>query len=449
MLLTALALGSGLGSGCSVRTAPLPPTIEPPPSFSTTGGASLAERWWTAFDDPELDRLVARALDANLDVESAWQRLRQARAVVAREGAQLYPELDGTFDATTREPGPPESELRFGLAASYEVDLWGRIRSSVDAERFRALATLADYQTVALSVSAEVARTWYELVEARSQSTLLAEQVETNETVLRLLRARFGSGQIRAVDILRQKQLVEATRERLIQAETRVEVLENLLAVLLGRAPQEGVDTLVGDLPELPPLPDTGLPAELVQRRPDVRRAFELLQAADRDLAAAISNRYPRLSLSASLSTSDAGADELFDDWMRSLAGNLLAPLFDGGRRRAEVDRNEALRAQRLYEYGQATLVAFREVEDALIQEAKQLERIESLREQVDLASRAYEQLQIEFFNGLADYIDVLTALTEQQQLRRDLIAARRDLLEFRIALYRALAGAVPSGRET
>ncbi|MDX1632603.1 MAG: TolC family protein, partial [Thermoanaerobaculia bacterium] len=139
---------------------------------------------------------------------------------------------------------------------------------------------------------------------------------------------------------------------------------------------------------------------------------------------------------------------DLFDQWARSFTGGLLVPLFRAGALEAEVDRAEAIRNQRVSEYGQATLIAFREVEDALVREAKQRERIRSLERQVELADQSYEQLRIQYFNGLGDYIDVLVALTERQQLRRDLIAARRALLEFRIGLYRALAGGFETERE-
>lgn len=450
--LPALLLGGVLvaGVGCAAKPEPVSMPSPPPETFSSTGEAPLEQRWWTTFRDPALNRLMDRALTGNFDLESAWQRLRQARALIERESSDLYPDLDGLVEAGARQPEPGEPErVALGLAAEYEVDLWGRIRSRVEAQRLRARASLNDYRAAALSLSAEVARTWYELVEARSQRDLLDEQVETNEKVLRALRARFGTGQIRAVDILRQEQLVEATRERLLAAESRVQVVEHRLAVLVGQPPQQGVEAMRADLPDLPPLPKTGLPAELVRRRPDVQRAYDLLLAADRELAAAISNRYPRLSLTASLTTAGEDAGDLFDDWARSIAGNLVAPLIDGGERRAEVDRAEALRSERLSDYAQATLTAFREVEDALIQERKQLDRIASLRQQVELASRTYEQLQIEYFNGLADYIDVLTALTDQQQLRRDLLAARLDLLDFRIGLYRALAGGFQTDRET
>jgi outer membrane protein TolC len=174
-----------------------------------------------------------------------------------------------------------------------------------------------------------------------------------------------------------------------------------------------------------------------------VRSAFQRLQAADRDLASAISNQYPRFSISASVSTAADQAGNLFEDWARSLAGNLLTPILYGGQLRAEVDRAEAVRQQRLYEYGQAMLTAFREVEDALVRENKQRERIASLEEQLQLARDAYQQLRVGYFNGVTDYLDVLTALDEVQQLQRDLLTSRLLLVEYRIALYRSLAGSI------
>jgi NodT family efflux transporter outer membrane factor (OMF) lipoprotein len=438
-----LCVGLAFAAACAPRTGEVSLPLAPPRSFSESGEEPLPERWWTSFDDPALNQLVEQALRSNFDLASAWQRLRQARAIVERERSSLYPDVDVELEASAREPDFDGGDgLRLGLVSEYEVDLWGRIRSRIDAERYRARATLADYQTAALSLSAEVVRTWFQLIEARSQLSLLDEQVDTNAKVLELLETRFGFGQIRAVDILRQRQLLEATREQRIAAQSRARVLEHLLAVLLGRTPQTGVALAAPrELPEPPARPSAGLPAELIRRRPDILRAYNLLRAANRELAAAISNQYPRLTLSASLSTEENDATDLFDQWVRSFTAGLVGPLIDGDERDAEVDRVEALERQRLYEYGQVTLVAFREVENALIQEKKQAERIESLERQVTLAARAYERLRTEYLNGVTDYIDVLTALTDEQRLRRDLVSARLALLEFRVALYRALAG--------
>lgn len=457
-------------AGCAAQTTPPATPVEAPAAFAgpvpEPATAPTPDRWWTVFGDPTLDRLVEEALRSNLDLEAAWQRLRQARAIAERAGSDRFPDLDATTDATRRRSDRDdddsgdfgdqgdEDELRLGLEASYEVDLWGRIDASIDAERFRAEASRADYRSIALLLSAEVARTYFQILEARDQLDLLDEQIGANEKVEKLLENRFAGGQVRGVDVLRQRQLVEATREQRVIVVSRLGVLENLLAVLVGQPPSadsplgEG-NAAASNLPTLPPFPATGVPAELVRRRPDVEAAFLRLEAADRDLAAAIANRYPRLTLGASLATTESDSTDLFDDWIRTLAGGLLAPLFRGGELDAEVDRAEAARAERVAAWGQATLSAFREVENALVLEAAARDRLASLETQLRFAERAREQLRYEYLNGSGDYIEVLLAVTEAQSLDRDRVAARLDLLDARLALYRALAGGFETTPDT
>lgn len=451
LLLGAVCLAATV-VGCAEVSRTVSEPVPPPPSFSGAGTAELPERWWTALGDADLNAAVDTALVANFDLRTAWERLREAQAVTDRTAAFLFPSLEASADGEVSRPEDDDRSteaLRLGMAAVYEVDLWGRIRSQVQAEQLRAEATLADYQTAALSLSAEIARTWAQLAEAQNQVALVDQQIETNTTVLELLENRFGTGQVRAVDLLRQRQLIESTREQRTIAESRRQVLKHQLAVLLGRPPQSGPGVTPTDLPELPPLPDTGVPLDLVQRRPDVRRAFLQLQAADRDVASAISNQFPRLTLTASTSTAAQSVGNLFQDWMTTLAGNLLAPLFYGGELRAEVDRTQAVRQQRLFAYGQTTLTAFQEVEDALVRELRQRDRIVQIDAQIELAEQAYAQLQVEYFNGTSNYLDVLTALDEVQALRRDRLAAQLTLTDIRITLYRALAGSFSTARET
>lgn len=388
--------------------------------------------------------MIDEALRTNLQLAGDWQQFRAAMAVVKREKSFLWPDIQASARTAISRPEPDFAggeNLQVGVSAAYEIDLWGRIRSGIEAEEFRAQATYFDFQAAAMSLSAETAITWYQLVSARKQLELINRQIETNEDIVRLIRARFTGGQIRAVDILRQEQLLESTRDQRIIYETNIEVLRNQLAVLLGRPPQnEG--RIAGDsLPKLPPLPATGLPLELVRRRPDVRQAYNLVLAADRDMAQAIRNKYPRISLNLEGQMRSNNYSSLFQDWAYTLAGNIVAPLIYGGRLRAEVDRTQALKNQVLYDYGQTVLVSFREVEDALIREQKQKERIEVLEKRLELARKTSEQLRIEFLNGLSDYLDVLLQLDQQQQLQRDMIEARQSLLEIRISLYRALAG--------
>jgi NodT family efflux transporter outer membrane factor (OMF) lipoprotein len=437
--------------GCTSASETTTP-VAPPDTFSAAGAQEIPDRWWTVFESERLNALVDTATASNFTLRTAWQRLQAAEAVVDREGGALYPDLEASGRAEQRggtdDAFAVGGNLELGLSSVYEVDFWGRIRSRVEAERLRAEATRADYQTAALSVSAEVVRTWAQLAEARSQRQLVEEQIETNVTVLELLENRLETGQIQSPDVLRQRQLVESTREQRAAAESRVQVLEHRLAVLLGRSPQAGVEEPPDALPSPPPLPETGVPTDLVRRRPDVQSAFRLLKAADRDLAAAISDQYPRLTLSASGSTISESATDLFESWAYSFAGNLLAPIFRGGELRAEVDRTEAVRTQRLFEYGQTILTAFREVEDALIREQQQRTQIQQLEDQVDLAQQAYQQLRVQYLNGTTGYLDVLTALDEVQQLRRDLLSAELTLVLDRIALYRALAGSFETDRE-
>jgi len=435
-------------AGCATRSTGSDPFETESPTFSSSGGARSPADWWTTFEDDNLNEFVRTALDGNFSLAAARERLLAADALARRERSDLFPDLDGFLGAESNradagERGGGNDFVDAGLAASYEVDLWGRIRATAEAEALRAEAAAADLEAAKISLAGEVALTWYRLVEQKASLDLLAAQLEANEKVLTSLTNRFRGGQVRSVDILRQEQLLEATRERLIAAESDDEVLKHQLAVLLGRPPQPPEVLPADGLPELAPLPATGLPAEIVRRRPDIRAAFLRLRAAGRDLAAAVSARYPRLNLTAGLTASSEDAADLFDDWARSIAAELIGPIVDGGRRRAEAERTRAVRRQRLAEYRQTTLEAFREIEDALAREAKQRERIASLREQVRLQSTAYDRLQSEFFNGISDFIDVLTALTGTQQLRRDLLVAERQLIEFRIALYRALAGPI------
>jgi NodT family efflux transporter outer membrane factor (OMF) lipoprotein len=431
-------------ASCAPKPTGIEPPIEEPPTFSRTGTELIPDRWWMAFEDPALNTLVDSALARNLDLAATWQQFLAAEAVVRREGADRWPQTDVQIQNAFRFPEPDFAggeNVQLGIGASYEVDLWGRIRSAVQAEKLRAGASLADYRTAAISLSAEIALTWYRLQAARKQLLLAQDQIGTNENIVKLIRARFGSGQVRAVDILRQTQLLETTRNQKIAFETNVALLEHQLAVLLGRAPQNelALDSIA--FPTLPPMPETGLPLDLVRRRPDVRQAYLQLLAADRDWASAVRSKYPRLTIDMSAQLRANDFQSLLDNWAYNVAGNLLAPIFYGGRLSAEADRNEAVKQQQLYNYGQTVLIAFREVEDALIREQKQNERLVVMEKQLALAQSTNRQLRTEFINGLSVYLDVLLGLDQEQQLRRDYIDAQLEQLEIRIALYRALAG--------
>jgi NodT family efflux transporter outer membrane factor (OMF) lipoprotein len=409
--------------------------------FSSSGESDMPDRWWTAFGDPALNRQVQQALGGSFTLATALDRLHAARALARREASDLFPLVDGFIETDTAlGRGPDRTSIAWGLDAAYQVDLWGRIQSRADAERLRADATLADYHAVALSLAAEVARTWFSLIEAHAQLQLLDEQVETNQRGLQAQELRFGRGFVRSADVLRQRQLVESTLEQVVVELARIEVLEHQLAVLLGQLPQTARFDPGAELPDLPPLPAAGLPSDLLSRRPDVRRDYLAFLAADRDLASAVSDQYPRINLTGSVVNAAESPETLFRDWFVSLGSQLIAPLLDGGRRRAEVDRTAAVVYQRFNEYGQTTLNAFREVEDSLARERYQIARIERLNAQVSLAQQAADQLVRQYLIGDAEYLDVLSSIQAQQSLQRETLSARLELILIRIGLYLALA---------
>ena len=429
--------------GCAVRNGSVGDlTIDAAPPFTESGEVISPDYWWTSFEDQNLNSHIDDALQNNYSLAAALQRVCAARAVARREASDLWPDLNGIL-AIGSSFGSGEDSARYtlGLDAGYQVDLWGEIGSRVDAQRLRAEATSADYHAVALTLSADIATTWFSLIEARAQVELLNKQIKTNQTGLTSQKDRFSLGLIRIADVLRQQQLLESTHEQVVVAKARVELLEHQLAVLLGEMPQTASYETGTQLPELPPLPITGLPSELLHRRPDVRRDYMAVRAADRDLASAISAQYPRLNLTSSLLNIAENSEALLQDWFVSIGSQLIAPLLDGGQRRAEVDRTSAVKQELFNEYSQTVLFAFREVEDSLVQEKYQLLRIKRLEEQVKLAGRSSDRLREQYLIGDAEYLDFLSAITGQQRLQRQLLSAQLELRLIRVSLYLALAG--------
>jgi len=436
-----------LASGCSFQnsTAVKSPARDSE-GFSFSGSDTFVPRWWTEFDDPILDYLTESSLRDNLSLKQSWNRLAEAKAQLRGQTSGLYPSLDVTADyrdQKRRQAGATEITQSTGLAlsASYEVDLWGKIESSVEAARYETRASREDLMSAAMSLSSEVTLTWFQLVEAYAQKYILEDQIETNKKILNLIEKRFRYGKVRAADVLRQRRLYDSTLGQKENIIISIKVLEHKLAVLLGKIPDRMVNPVRISLPESPPVPATGIPARVINRRPDVRAAFLRLKSADKEVAGAIARRYPRISIAASLSTEGANAGDLFDDWLQSIAADFALPLFDGGSRRADVSRAKAVLARRVNGYKETVLGAYREIEDALVREKQQKKQLVFIKKQLKSATQTVERIRSQYLNGTTDYLDVLNALESKQQLQRNLMTAKEKLLEYRVALYRSLAG--------
>lgn len=412
-------------------------------------GQAAPPTWWLAFGSDELNGLVGEALASNLDLAQAGARLVQADAVARKSGAARLPSANVEAGASVTERGEPvvpdgdtrSEAYELGLAAAYELDLWGRIAATVEAATTDRNAAAADLLAARLSVSAEVTLRYLELLGIRSKLDLLGKQLETNHKQLALLEGRYSRGQASGVEVLRQRTVIKDLLSQLPSQTLREEQLLNQLATLLGRTAGERPVLAARSLPELPPHPETGLPVGLLAQRPDIRAAGLRLHAADWTVSAARADRLPSLRLSASAGWSSDELADLLDDWLARLAGSLIGPIFDAGLRRAEVDRTQAVADQRLAEYRETVLEAIRETQDALAGEHYQGVKLAALAEQLAATEQLAENVEQRHLKGMESYFDVLDAMESSQRLQRQIIDTRLARITYRVGLHRALGG--------
>ena len=408
----------------------------------------VPDQWWQAFADQELNGLMQKALAGNLDLAVAWARLRQSRAAAVKAGAGRLPSLDGEASrssSTVLDAGNTDSTNSFsvGLVLSYEADLWGRVRAGQRSANLKTQASRTDLEATALTLSGRVADIWIQLLAANAEIELVKEQVATNDKRQGVLRGRQRKGASTALAVYQQEQTLAASNALLPPLEQNQELLRDRLALLLGQNPGT-IKNNAKALPALPPFPKLGVPADLLARRPDVQSALLALQASDWDVTVAKADRLPSLRLTGSLTAADEHLADVFDDWLSRLAAGIVAPIVDGGRRKAEVERRKAVVQQSLITYRATVLQAMHEVEAAIIVEKQQLELKARTQRQFDLANKTLAEADRRYRNGLIDYITVLASSTSAQRLARDLLRVNRAQLRNRITLYKALGGNWP-----
>ena len=427
--------------------APVPPTQPPLPAGyrDATAGVAIDDRWWQDFRSPKLSSLIEEGLHAAPDIRIALARLDQAQAAAAKTGSGLWPSLSGGADASRTWFGPDAggqvntTAYGLGLAASYEIDLWGRIGSLHEADLLAVSASADDLRTVALTISGEIAETWISLCSARQQLTVLKAQQRTNDEILSTLELRFANSLASALDVLQQREAIAQTNTRIAPLQAEVIRLENRLNLLLGKPPGSADLTGADTLPLPLPFPATGIPADLLQDRPDVRAGWNRLLAAGWDVAAAKADRLPALRLTGAFEHNGEALHRGLDNWLARLALGLTLPIVDGGSRAAEVKRQEALGAERLAAYEKTVLTALSEVDSAVHTLRKQQELRDALIVQRHAVEAALLSARIRYQNGVVTYDIVLNLLLKLQQLERTVIQEEAALLITQTGLCRAL----------
>lgn len=379
------------------------------------------------------------------DIRTAQARLELARATAQVTGSALWPSLDATADALSTKSKSTgrnvvETELYgLGLAASYELDLWGRVRSLRQADSLEVDASIEDLRTAALSLSGEIAEAWIFLCSAREQLAVLDAQQRTNADILSTLELRFANSLASALDVLQQREAIAQTNTRIYPLQAEITRLENRLNLLVGKAPGTLDLSSATHLPEIMPLPKTGLPAELLEERPDIRAAWSRLLGSGWDVAAARADRLPALRLTGKFEQTGTEVERIFDNWISSLAAGLAAPILDGGGRAAVVRQQEAVRSERLTIYERVVFSALSEVDTGLHAVQRQLELLEALIAQFDAAKAALDSARVRYQNGVITYDTTLSLLLKVQQLQRTRIQEQASLLKSQTGLCRAL----------
>ncbi len=440
--------------GCTTTTPPVQPDpdIELPDQWaSKTPESSPHAAWLNDFSDPALNQLVAEALSHNANLQTASARFAQTIAEAGLTRADLRPSANLGLNANRQKInsiGPQSidsayfNNYQLGLNISWEIDLWGKLRDQGSAAIAQTEAGAAELRQVKHSLAAQIAKNWFDYISAQAQCQLAKETANTYKQFQKAMETRFERGLTSALDLHRIRTQTALSHAQIEAAQRRMDAVARSLETLLGRYPSASIspsDTL-RDLPSAIP---AGLPADLLQRRPDLIAAERRLSASEKNFSAAKKNRLPAISLTGNAGTSSDEFNDLLDSnfsiW--SLAGNLAQPIYQGGRINANINRSAALREQAQAQYRETALRAFLEVETTLAAESY----LQREYKQQSLAAKQADAAELlawkRYRDGTIPFSDALESQRTANNVQANLIALRNQLLQNRIDLYLALGG--------
>ena len=418
-----------------------------PEQWGTQSDAGVVQVGWIEiFNDPALTRLVTEAQTNNRDLAVAAANVDRAWALARQAGAVLSPDISlaatGGRSGSSDSSSPTTTKLSLGLQVSWEADLWGRLRAGQRGAVASAQAVEADYRFAQYSLAAATAKAYFTSIEAKFQADIARETVEILEETQRIVNVKHDNGMASAQDVSLTRSDLASARERLTTVDGSYRDALRALEVLLGRYPSAELD-IRDSLPAVPPPPPAGIPSELLERRPDIVAAERRVAAAFNATAQAQAARLPTVGLTGNLGGASSSLSDLLDPanvaW--SAGANLLAPIFDGGRRREAVEIATAEQEQALAAYGQAALNAFSELESNLDQGTVIAQREVDLEVAAREAEKAFRIASLRYEEGEEDLLSVLTIQQRVISAKSALSSVERLLLEQRINLNLALGG--------
>jgi NodT family efflux transporter outer membrane factor (OMF) lipoprotein len=461
-----VAVSLGTFAGCSVGPDYVEPELpDMPDAWHTAAvdgvleGQAPLETWWTIFDDPTLTSLIERSRITNLTLREAVWRVEEARSLRGVVAGQLVPSvgLDAQAGRSSPSDNGPLGELApeggfdaadlfdIGTGASWELDVWGRVRRQVEAADATVEASVEDYRDVLVGLFAEVAVNYITVREQQERLRLAHANVDGQESTLKLTRDRFDAGLVSALDIAQAESNLANTRSLIPLLERSRELALNRLSVLLGSSPG-AVDAELSDeekIPEEPAAVTSGLPADLLRQRPDIRAAERRLAAQTARVGVVTAELYPQFSLTGFLGLQSTDAGDLFssDSVTWSIGLPIRWKLFAGGAIRSQIAAERARTEQLLAAYEGAVLLALEEVEDAMISYATEIRRRGRLAESVEATQRSLDLVLTQYRAGLTDFQNVLDTQRSLLGRQDDLAASEGLVIKNLISLYRALGG--------
>ena len=455
--LVVLALG-----GCMVGPDYEKPSVPMTPTYKEAEGWKPANpsdhlprgQWWSIFGDPDLDALADQIAPANQTLKIAEARLREARALVWFNRAALFPTISTTFGPrSVRESANQpflsqnanvgsSGDLLLSLDMAYEIDLWGRVRRTVESARREAEATAADLETARLSLEAELAMDYFELRAADAQKQLLDDTVVAFEAALRLTTNRYEGGAAPRSDVAQAQTQLDTTRAQATDIAVQRAQFEHAIATLIGQPPA-AFSLPARSLNSAPPGVPTGLPSELLERRPDIAAAERRVAEANEQIGIAKAAYFPTVTLNASVGFQGTSFGNLLNasSLLWSVGASITQTIFDAGRRGATSDAARANYDATVANYRQTTLSAFQQVEDNLAALRILEQEAQEQRRAVDSAQLSLQLFTNRYRGGVDNYLQVITAQTVTLTNQRAEIDILRRRMDASVLLVKAIGG--------
>jgi len=427
--------------------------LDPVTSRATSQAARVTE-WWKTFRDSELTSLIGRAAESNLDLKLAESRIREARGLRAYSAGALLPAVNASAaysrnrsSANVPLPGAglQSNYYQAGFDASWEIDVFGGIRRTVEAADAEVEASIESRRDVLVTLLAEVARNYLEVRGLQAQIGIARQNLDAQKKTLELTEARFQAGRAAELDVVRAQAQVATTASQIPELDSLRSQAVHRLSVLLGREPGLLREELVkvAAIPAPPPEVPVGLPSDLLRRRPDLRRAERELAAATARIGVATAELYPKFSLTGFFAQESVTASDFAKGGSRawSVGPTIQWSIFQGGQIRAKIEVENARQEQAAIVYERSILAALEDVENALVAYAKEQAHHAELSDSVTANVKAVDLAGQRYTQGLVDFLSVLDAQRSLYVAQDALVQSQRQISEDLVALYKALGG--------